>query len=104
MSAPSGFGRSQRFAGAPKAKQNITVKDILDGVHPELIATVSYHAALCGAFLGQSVNRKGNGVMWVCKLGDDKIGEWANTSEEAIEQLTTLSEILVETCREMGKL
>lgn len=104
MSSGPGFGRSQRFAGAPKAKQNITIDDILAGVPEALIASVSYHAAKCGAFMGQSVNRKGTGIMWSFKLGDDKFGEWSNSADEAKEHLAEALEILVDTCKQLGKL
>lgn len=94
-----GFARKNK-----KARNNMTIEDILGGISEALVAAVSYHAALCGAYFGQGTNRARSAVYWVLKLDDETEKEWANTSGEANTVLADFNQLLVETAVARGYL
>lgn len=91
------------FAGRKKtAKNNMTIEELLGGASEHLIATVSYHAALCGAFFAQTTNKSRSAIKFVLMLGDDKEEWWCNSPEEVISNMAEMSDLLYQTCVDLG--
>lgn len=97
--ARGGFSRRNKTA-----KNNMTVEEIVGGASEHLIAAVSFHAALCGAYLAQTTNRSRSAIKFMLMMGDDKEEYWANSSEEFLNALAEMNELLVETCQDLGYL
>ena len=104
MSQPKKGARSGFANRSRKARNNMTIPDILTPNTEALFNAMIYNALVCGACVILNTNKAISAVKVKLLLDDDSEEEWLNTPEEAQDHLYQLGQMLHETAVERGYL
>lgn len=104
MGSPKKGARGGFASHKRKARQNMTIPDILTPNTEALFNNMIYHALVCGAYVGLNTNKAISAIKVKFMLDDDSEEEWMNTPEEAQDVMFRWGEILRDTAIERGYL
>lgn len=104
MAQPKKGARGGFSSHKKKARNNMTIPDILTPNTEALFNSMIYHALCCGACVILNTNKALSAIKVKFLLDDDSEEDWMNTPEEAQEIMYNFDQMLIETARDRGLL
>jgi hypothetical protein len=76
------------------------IVELLKPIPDDLLSAVVYHALLTGAYIAWGTNRAVTAVKLTLMLREDNYTVWCNSSEDLLEELTAINDVLATTYKE----